>query len=49
MFDTLHTTYREIVNCIGIVGYNESDIISSNNNYKNNNSQKKKIILMILI
>ena len=39
MFDTLHTTYREIVNCIGIVGYNESDIISSNNNDKNKNHE----------
>ena len=44
MFDTLHTTYREIITCIGIVGYNESDIISNNNNNnKKNNSQKKKI------
>ena len=48
MFDTLHTIYREIVNCIGIVGYNESDIISSNNNDKNNNSQKKNLPLNCL-
>ena len=49
MFDTLHTTYREIITCIGIVGYKESDIISNNNsNNKKNNSQKKNLPLNCL-
>ena len=42
MFDSLYTSYTHIVSCIGIVGYNESDIISNNNN----NSQKNKNLLL---
>ena len=30
MFDTLHKTYRDIITCVGIVGYSEEDIISNN-------------------
>jgi len=26
MFDTLHTTYKKIISCIGVVGYLEEDI-----------------------
>ena len=37
MFDTLYTTYRDLVTSVGIVGYNESDII---NNIINNNPPK---------
>ena len=36
MFDTLYTTYRDIISCIGIIGYNESDIISNKNSFQNN-------------
>ena len=38
MFDTLYTTYRDIISCIGIIGYNESDIISNKNktSFENN-------------
>ena len=36
MFDTLYTTYRDIVTCIGIVGYKESDIISNDNTLNKN-------------
>ena len=36
MFDTLYTTYRDIVTCVGIVGYNETDIINSNNSPQKN-------------
>ena len=38
MFDTLYTTYRDLVTSVGIVGYNESDIINNiNNNNPSNN------------
>ena len=38
MFDTLYTTYKDIISCIGIIGYNESDIISNKNktSFENN-------------
>ena len=36
MFDTLYTTYRDIISCIGIIGYNESDIISNKDSSKKN-------------
>ena len=36
MFDTLYTTYRDIISCIGIIGYNESDIISNKKTSQNN-------------
>ena len=36
MFDTLYTTYRDIISCIGIIGYNESDIISNKKTFQNN-------------
>ena len=26
MFDTLHTTYKKIISCLGIIGYLEEDI-----------------------
>ena len=38
MFDTLYTTYRDLITSVGIVGYNESDIINNiNNNNPSNN------------
>ena len=36
MFDTLYTTYRDIVNCVGIIGYSEEDIISNDYSLKKN-------------
>ena len=40
MFDTLYTTYKEIISCIGIIGYNESDIISNKNKTSLENNLK---------
>ena len=36
MFDVLHSTYRNIISCIGIVGYLEEDIIKRGINTKDN-------------
>ena len=36
MFDTLYTTYRDLITCIGIIGYKESDIVSNKNTNEKN-------------
>ena len=36
MFDVLHSTYKNIISCIGIVGYLEEDIIKRGINTKDN-------------
>ena len=36
MFDTLHTTYKKIISCLGIIGYLEEDIKKRGLNTNNN-------------
>ena len=36
MFSTLHTTYKNIVSCLGVIGYLEEDIIKRGINTNKN-------------